>query len=115
MDEDLWVDFLRRRVEEAKRVQNSLAQVRLDIPVLVIYSAAHPTAQVYEIEAAPPYRLEGKPRLTVDGDGKVSVASATHGCPLEQRLLVEKSPCEHLDLCRNDGVLAKLERRLFDA
>lgn len=113
VDEDLWPSHLRLNVERAKHVQNRLAQVRLDTPVVVIYSAAYETDHAYIIRGAPAYQLQEEAVQTVQGDGTVTVESATHDCPLENRYLVQSQPYGHTTLCRNKRALAMLERLLF--
>lgn len=114
MDEDLWPDYFRSRLDDAKRVQDRLAQVRLNRPVLVIYSAGYPTPQAYLIRGTPPYILDKLANQMVHGDGTVTVQSATYDCPVEMRYLVKNKPYGHNNLCRNEEALAMLEGLLFD-
>jgi pimeloyl-ACP methyl ester carboxylesterase len=114
VDDELWSEPYRPLVMNARRVQEKLASIQLDIPTWSIFSSAQPTDQIYQLRGNPPYVFNGEVVKTdTRGDGTVTAYSATYGCPHEMRFLVTTGPNKHLDLCRNKDVLTQLEGLVF--
>lgn len=114
VDDALWSEPYRPLVTNARRVQEKLAAIRLDIPTWAIFSSAHDTDQIYRLGGGPPYVFKGDVVETdTRGDGTVTAFSATYGLPTDRRLLVSTGPSKHLDLCRNKEVLTYLEGLVF--
>lgn len=114
MESSLWRAADQRMMAQASGVQRAL-NCRLDIPMCVIHSQAHPTDYIYSIGSRSVLAVDVRRRGdgAEAGDNTVTAQSATYGCPQGAIYAEESEPNDHVGLCRNQRVLALVHGRII--
>ncbi len=115
VDKSVWQESFHDLVIQARSVHDRLAAAaNLDIPMLVVYSAAYETDLTYRIRggASSVFDIRNV-ASTARGDKTVTADSAVYRCPAEARYRETRLPYEHVSLCRNYRTLQMIDRYLF--